>query len=211
MHPLKTTDAEAKNPRGIYIQFKVNSKLIGVSYMFCLYCRVPLYCGSVGEELCEFITHSRRRIDTHICEEQVNVLRRSIVHYCLENVLTSLGFEHLLHVLLIQWELLAKLVRLAEDVDRLLEVLSNQGDAVGAHFVDDTAICQYSLATDENTVNHGHRDGDGSIIDLSALYAEPVALFLHDSTRAARHALCCDDFDAEAALTNALNHIENDT
>ena len=185
--------------------------MIGVGYLFCLYCRVPLRSSSIGEELCEFVAHGRGRVDTHVCEEQVNVLWRRVVHYCLENVLARFGFKHLLHVLLIQRELFTKLVRLAEDVDWLLEVLGDQSDAVGAHFINDTAICQYSLATYENTIDHGHRDGDGCVVDLSALDAEPVALFLHNCACTARHALCCDDFDAETALTNALNHIEDDT
>ena len=104
----------------------------------------------------EFVAHRGGRVNAHIREEQVYVFGWRVVHQRLENVLARTRFQHLLHVFLVQWELLRKLVRFAKDVDRLLEVLGDQRHAIRAHLVHDAAIGQDSLAPHKHTVDHRH-------------------------------------------------------
>ena len=138
------------------------------------------------------------------------MLGRCIVDPCLEDVLTCFSFEHALHVLLVNRELLRKFVRFTEDVDRLLEVLCDKSNAICPSLVDDTTVGQNSLATYKHTVNHRHGDRHCCVIDLLALDAHLVTLFLHDGACARRHALCCDDLDVKAAFTGTLDHVEYD-
>ncbi len=69
------------------------------------------------------------------------MFRGSVVNSRLKYVFSSLEFDHLLNVFLIERELLRKFVRLTEDVNWLLEVLGDERDSVCAHLVHNTPIC----------------------------------------------------------------------
>ena len=137
------------------------------------------------------------------------MLRRSVVDLCLEDVLARLGLEHLLYVLLIERELFGELVRLAKDVDWLLEVMRYQGDSVRAHLVDDAAIGEHSLTADHHTIHHRHRDCYRRVVDLMTLNANLVTFLLDDGTCTRRHTLRGDNFYAQAPFTHTFDHVEH--
>ena len=84
------------------------------------------------------------------------MLRRCVIDEGLEDVLPGLCIDHLLNILLIQWELLRELVRFSEDVHGLLKVLSDQGNTVCTDLVDDASIGQDGLTANQNAINHWH-------------------------------------------------------
>ena len=84
------------------------------------------------------------------------MLWRRVVYSRLENVLTCFSLDHRLNVLLVQWELFGKLVRLAEDVNWLLEVLSYESDSVRSNLVNNASVGKDRLASDHDTVYHLH-------------------------------------------------------
>jgi hypothetical protein len=74
-------------------------------------------------------------------------------------------FDHIVDIVLTQWEVLRELIGLTEDIDLLLEVAGDQSHTVSANFVDDAAIRQDGLTADEDDIDLGHVDRHCAVID----------------------------------------------
>ena len=76
-----------------------------------------------------------------------------------------------------------KLEALAEDVDRLVELLGAERDGVGADLVDDAAALDDALGAQQDAVDVGHDVADGGIQDRREGHSElGQGLLVSDST-----------------------------
>lgn len=109
------------------------------------------------EEFNQLVAHCRRREDPDVSQQLRNVLGRSVVDACLEDVLLLLAvLEERENVGLVQREAFEEFQGLHKHVERLVVGLGAQCNRKGADSVHDAAIFEHAVSAHEYAVDLIH-------------------------------------------------------